>query len=150
VDVQPGDADRVRILLIKPQMTPGQPLSGLTYQVNGKGSKITLDNAQFLIGGTLSLLPEAPHTMTFANAQAAPVVVEIVVGRLATPPPPEPAIPDPAVADAGAGGGVGEGGAGGGGAAGDGASHGTTTSSGAGGAVTDAAATSTATRDEGP
>ena len=75
VDVQPGEADRVRILLIKPEMTPGQPLTGLTYQVNGAGRRIPLDNAQFLIGGALSLLTDAPHTMTFTSARDTPVTV---------------------------------------------------------------------------
>jgi hypothetical protein len=81
VEVQPGDADRVRFLLI----SSDQFGDDLTYKVDAGGSDIKVDAQQLLIGdGAVGLLGAAPKTLTFTNNLAQDANIEILVGRMVT------------------------------------------------------------------
>jgi len=81
VEVQPGEADRVRFLLI----SSDQFGDDLTYKVDAGGSDIKVDAQQLLIGdGAVGLLDAAPKTLTFTNNLAQDANIEILVGRMVT------------------------------------------------------------------
>jgi hypothetical protein len=84
VDVQPSDADQVRLMLVR--ANPG-PADGetLTYSVDGGASDISLDAPQFLVGqGLIGLLAAAPEKLTFTSTMAADTEILIFVARSAT------------------------------------------------------------------
>ncbi len=81
VEVQPGGAGRVQLLVI----TADQYGGNLTYKVNGAGSAIALDKPLFLVGdGAMGLLAnQPPKTLAFNNKLQSDVSVQILVGRKA-------------------------------------------------------------------
>lgn len=108
VDVQPGPADRVLFLLI----TASTYGAKLTYTVDGTTHAIPLDTPQLFTGaGSIGLLQQPPKKLLFSNKLDGnpTALVQVLVGRLATPPPP------PVDAGGGGGGEPGGGEAGGGG-----------------------------------
>lgn len=84
VQVQPGDAGQVQLLLIT-AATYADTRSLLSYSVDG-GSGITLDAPQLFVGAGAVGLLGAVQAIEFSN-EAAAVEVQILVGRDATPPP---------------------------------------------------------------
>lgn len=59
---------------------------GLTYEVDGSGTSVTLDGVHVLIGaGAVGLLGATQSQFEFANAGGADVTISILVGRDATP-----------------------------------------------------------------
>jgi hypothetical protein len=84
VDVQPGDAGQVQLLLI----TASQYQPALTYTVDAR-PPVELDAPQLLVGkGAVGLLGGAVNAIEFTNANAQDIKVQILVGRDATPPEP--------------------------------------------------------------
>ncbi|MGP8330466.1 MAG: hypothetical protein ACT6FF_09155 [Methanosarcinaceae archaeon] len=83
VEVQPGGAGQVKLLLIK----SSQYSSDLTFTVNDQqGIVVKLDRLQFFVGeGELDLLGAPPQKLIFSNNIDALVAVdvEILVGRAA-------------------------------------------------------------------
>ncbi len=80
VDVQPGAAGQVQLLLI----TADSYSDDLSYAADG-GSSVTLDAPQLLVGvGAVGLLG-AVQSIEFSNEDATEVGVQIFVGRDATP-----------------------------------------------------------------
>jgi hypothetical protein len=84
VDVQPGGAGQVKLLLIT-----ANAYEDVTYEVDGSGTSVTLDAPQLLVGtGAVGLLLGPVNTIEFTNDGTQEVKVEILVGRDAIPPPP--------------------------------------------------------------
>jgi hypothetical protein len=78
VEVQPGPAGRVQLLVI----TSSEFGDLLTYKVNNTGSDVKLDGEQIFIGdGAVGLLGADPQTLAFTNGLANDVDVAILVGR---------------------------------------------------------------------
>jgi hypothetical protein len=76
VDLGPGgDAATCLVVL------PPAGVSGLTYEIDGDA--ISLDAPLFLLGGAVALTG-SPATLTFSNADAADVSIEILLGRKAS------------------------------------------------------------------
>lgn len=62
---------------------------GLTYEVDGSGTSVTLDGAHVLIGsGAVNLLGITQNQFVFTNTSKEDVTVNILVGRNVTPPTP--------------------------------------------------------------
>lgn len=81
VEVQPGGAGRVQLLVI----TSSEFSELLTYKVNNAGADVILDAEQVFMGdGGVSLLGAVPETLAFTNALANDVDVVILVGRNAS------------------------------------------------------------------
>ncbi len=85
VEVQPGGLGQVQLLFI----TAGAYSKQLSYVVDDGGGvsppeTVTLDAPQLFVGGAVGLLG-AVKEIEFANATAADVDVQILVGRDATP-----------------------------------------------------------------
>lgn len=82
VQVQPGGAGQVRLLVVNP--APADP--DITCSADAGATTITLDAPLVLIGsGAVGLLANPPQTLRFANGTANPATVEILVGRDAIP-----------------------------------------------------------------
>ena len=82
VDVQPGDAGQVKLLMI----TADSYGEDLTYTVTGGSADVALDGPQIFVGsGAVGLLGATQNTITFSNSDASSVAVQIQVGRDATP-----------------------------------------------------------------
>jgi len=65
-------------------LSPTTTSADLTYDVEGKA--VPLDSAQVFLGaGAATLLGADPASLTFTNDTDASVVIEILVGRDATP-----------------------------------------------------------------
>lgn len=80
VAVQPGDADKIRFLLI----TADKHSAKVTYSVKDGVSDIALSAPHLLAGeGAVNLLGGPPCELTFTNREGAAVLIEILVGRLA-------------------------------------------------------------------
>lgn len=78
VEVQPGGAGRVQLLVI----TSSEFGELLTYKVNGAGDDVILDAEQVFMGdGGVGLLGAVPETLFFTNGLANDVDVVILVGR---------------------------------------------------------------------
>lgn len=84
VEVQPGGAGSVRLLLIK----SSQYGDGLTYSVNSGTSEHALDQPHLLTGtGAVGLFGTEPTKLVFDNALGAgrDAQIQILIGRDATP-----------------------------------------------------------------
>jgi hypothetical protein len=82
VDVQPGGAGKVKLLLIRSTRYDDD----LKYQVDGTTAERTLNDAVFLVGaGSLDLLEDgtALERLVVTNTSGHDVVLEIIVGRSA-------------------------------------------------------------------
>jgi hypothetical protein len=84
VDLQPGEAKEVQLLLITADAYDPQ----ITYKVDddtgagGIGSAVALDHPHCLIGsGAVSLLGRAPKALHFSNGTAKDVTARVLVGR---------------------------------------------------------------------
>ena len=85
VEVQPGDTDEVKLLLITSDVYG----DALTYELGG--DTVKLDEAQLLVGsGGVGLLPAAPKMLKFSNGLGPDndAKVQILVGRAALSDPP--------------------------------------------------------------
>jgi len=81
VDVQPGGAGQVQLLLI----TASDYGAGVEYEVDASGDAVALDSPQMFVGaGSVGLLG-AVQTISFTNPDASDVDVMVIVGRDATP-----------------------------------------------------------------
>ena len=88
VDIQPGTAAQIRLLVIKSSLYGDE----ITYAASN-GTKdsavVTLDGPQVFIGpGVIGLFAVDPKTLKFSNTNADPAKkaqIEILVGRDATP-----------------------------------------------------------------
>ena len=85
IQVQPGEASQVRLLLIKASAYGDK----LTYSVGAaeadEAKRIPLDTLQLLLGkGSVGLYGKAPQTFFFYNTLGKDVTVTICAGRLAT------------------------------------------------------------------
>lgn len=86
VEVQPGSAGQVQLLLITASAYPddGSGTHQLTYEVDSSGSSIDLDAPLLVVGtGAVGQLG-AVNEIVFTNASDDPVDVSILVGRTAT------------------------------------------------------------------
>ena len=83
VDIQPGGAGRVRLLLVR-SSTYGD---NLRYKVHDTGNPDrALNDALFLVGaGALELLEAPLDKLLVINTLGRPATLEILVGRQATP-----------------------------------------------------------------
>lgn len=88
VEIQPGSADQVNLLLIKSNLYG----PNITYKASdgtNDSVSITLDDPQIFLGsGAVSLLTVAPKILKFKNnhtEQDKKAFIEILVGRDATP-----------------------------------------------------------------
>ena len=77
VDLGPTGAEMVCLVVI-----PAEPNADLTYEVDG--NDVPLDAPLVLLGGAVGLAGN-PASLTFKNQTGAEAVVEILVGRDATP-----------------------------------------------------------------
>ena len=83
VQLQPGVAAQVQLLAVKPEQ------QGLTYKLDTAATAIALDEPLLLIGKSgMGLLDTAPQKLFFGNASGDAIGVQILVGRMASPPPP--------------------------------------------------------------
>lgn len=79
VDVQPASGGQFLVLV-------ADAYQDLSYEVDGSGTSIDLDGPLFLIGaGALELLGATQQQFVFSNAGSDDIIVEILVGRDATP-----------------------------------------------------------------
>ena len=88
VDVQPGGADQVQLLMITASAYPmdGSGDAQLTYSMDG-GDSVALDAPVLLVGsGAVGLLGTV-NQMVLTNESDEEIDVSIVVGRDATPAP---------------------------------------------------------------
>lgn len=87
VDVQPGDANQVQLLLVRANPGPAEG-EELTYSVDGGVADIALDAPQLLVGqGMVNLLGAAPRRLAFTSTMTADTEISIFVARTATTPP---------------------------------------------------------------
>lgn len=87
VQVQPGGAGQVQVLIIK----SNKYSTDLSYSVNAAEAdpdkRIKLDGLQVFIGKEMvGLLDSAPQTLFFYNSMGETVHIQILVGRNATTP----------------------------------------------------------------
>lgn len=82
VQVQPGGAGQVQLLLVK----ASEYGTNLTYKVNDPANpSIALDALLLLMGnGAVGLLGAAPTSLIFSNGLANDVSIQVLVGRNAT------------------------------------------------------------------
>lgn len=86
VDVQPGGAGRVKLLLITASQYSNESKE-LSYSVTGGTSDILLDAPQLLVGdGALKLLGTTQNVFTFSNEFSSATKVQILTGRNAVAP----------------------------------------------------------------
>ena len=81
VDIQPGGAGQVKLLVIKASAYAPE----LTFSADGGTTDIPLDAPLILVGtGPVSLIGEAPKQLQWSNGTEGTVKVEILIGRDAT------------------------------------------------------------------
>lgn len=84
VDLQPGGAGQVQLLVIKASAYD----AGLTFSPDGGTTDFTLDAPLILVGtGPVGLLGTAPKQLQWSNGTDDVVMIDILIGRDATPPP---------------------------------------------------------------
>ena len=84
LEVQPGAATDVRLLLVK-STRYGTDLSFKVSDGATDSSVVTLDSPQLFSGGAVALFGLAPQQFKFTNTGADPATVEIHVARDAAP-----------------------------------------------------------------
>jgi len=85
VDIQPGGAAAIRLLLIK-STRYGAPFSFKASDASSDSSAVTLDGPQVYTGGSITLFGIDPHQLKFTNTSADQIAaVSIFVARDATP-----------------------------------------------------------------
>jgi len=81
VEVQPGDSDKVHLLIIQSNHYG----SDLKYKVDGGSGKVELDQPQILSGpGAVGLLGAAPQTIEITNDLDKEAAICIFTGRKAS------------------------------------------------------------------
>ena len=88
VEIQPGPAARLRLLVIKSSLY-GSEIKYVVSDGTAVAPAVTLDGPQMFIGpGVIGLFTVAPKNIKFSNANTAvdkKAQIEILVGRDATP-----------------------------------------------------------------
>lgn len=87
VDIQPGEAKAVRLLLIT-SSDYGDNDHRLRFKVsdgNSDSDELTLNGPQIFSGGSVALFRVAPKKLKFVNKLDKPAKIEIFVARDATP-----------------------------------------------------------------
>ena len=84
LEVQPGAAAEVRLLLVK-STRYGSDLSFKVSDGTTDSDAVTLDTPQLFSGGAVALFGLAPQQLKFTNTGADPATVEIHVARDAAP-----------------------------------------------------------------
>ena len=82
INLQPDGDNLAKFLLIKSSAYGDD----LTYKVNTSTTLITLDGPHVFIGnGAVSILDASPTKLLFANGLTSDVIIDILLGRDATP-----------------------------------------------------------------
>ncbi len=84
VEIQPGTASRVTLILIKSSLYAPE----LTFKASDgttDSDAVKVDEPQLFAGGAVELFGVDPKSLKFSNTTDKPAAVEIFVGRDATP-----------------------------------------------------------------
>lgn len=79
VAVQPGNADKVKLLFIKSSVAS----AAVHFENKDDKDLVTLLNPVLLVGDAVAILANPPKDMKFKNGHTAPVTITILVGRSA-------------------------------------------------------------------